>query len=113
MDDFANLLAQADELLKNGHCLAAGVICRAVFQAHLCKLYGIHYPWESGEPTIEVIVQALTESEVLTKIAVMNVEVILRQGNHCAHNLQPPLKEILIRGLIQKVRNFLIQHPFK
>ena len=110
-DEFANLLKQVDELLNQGHCLAAGIICRAVFEEHLRKLYGMHHHLSNERPDVAIMLNALTKLEVLTKIAAMNAEAILSQGNYCAHNKQPPLKESDLRGLIQKVRNFLIQHP--
>ena len=110
-DEFTSLLQQADELLNQGHCLAAGVICRAVFEEHLRSIYRVHHSTVSERPAIEVMVRSLAGSKIFTKIAVMNSETILSQGNHCAHNKQPPLKESDLRGLIQKVRTFLLQHP--
>lgn len=110
-DEFANLLKQVDELLNQGHCLAAGVICRAVFEEHLRKLYAMHHKPSDERPYIADMLNELIDLEVFTKIAAMNADAILNQGNYCAHNKQPPLKESDLRGLIQKVRNFLIQHP--
>ena len=110
-DEFANLLKQVDELLNQGHRLAAGIICRAVFEEHLRKLYGMHHKPGSERPRITNMLSALTNMEVFTKIAAMNAEAILSQGNYCLLNKQPPLKESDLRGLVQKVRNFLIQHP--
>ena len=91
-DNYARLLKRADELRGDGHCLAAGVICHAVFEEHLRKLYEIHRSLEPEKLTIEEMVQELKESEVFTKIAAINVVSILSQGAHCTHNAQPPIK---------------------
>ena len=112
-DNFAKLLERADELRGEGHCLAAGVICHAVFEGHLRRLYEIHRNLEPEILTIEEMIQELKQSEVFTKISAMNVVAILSQGNHCTHNKQPPINESDIRGMIHRVRNFLLQHPLR
>ncbi len=110
-DEFSNLLKQSDELLNQGHGLAAGIICRAVFEEHLRKLYAIHHPTGPENPSIDNMLRVLADSNVVTKIGAMNAEAIFSQGNYCTYNQQPPLRESDLRVLIQKVRNFFIQHP--
>jgi hypothetical protein len=110
---FCDLLEQAEELSEKGYFLAAGVICRAVFEEHLRKLCDLHKCLPGNRPTIEKLKVALVQAGIFTKIDSKNVDAIAGEGNHCAHNVQPPLSEDQIKGLIQKVQSFLIQHPLK
>jgi hypothetical protein len=110
---FADLMEQADELFSKGYFLAAGVICRAVFEEHLRKLCDLHKCLPSGKLTIEPLKQELVKAGAFTKVDAKNVDAIAGEGNHCAHNNQPPLEENEIKGLIQKVNTFLAQHPLR
>jgi hypothetical protein len=110
---FTDLLEQAEELSEKGYSLAAGVICRAVFEEHLRKLCDVNRCLPPGKPTIDPLKQELVKAGVFTKIDAKNVDAIAGEGNHCAHNNQPPLTMEQIKGLIQKLQSFLIQHPLK
>ena len=118
---FTDLIEQAEELFDKKYFLAAGVICRAVFEEHLRKLCFLHNCFPVAKPNdkpnwkpmIENLKQSLSGAGVFTKTDVKNADAIAGEGNHCAHNNQPPLGENEIRGLIQKLQSFLIQHPLK
>ncbi len=108
---FSDLIEQAEELAEKGHFLAAGVVCRAVFEEHLRKLCDCNNCMPAGKTTIEPLKQALAKANVLTKLDVRSVDLIASAGNHCAHNNQPPLGESDIRRLIRDVIEFIGHHP--
>lgn len=107
---FSDLLEQAEELLQKGYVLAAGVICRAVFEEHLRQMCDAHDCMPEGKPTIEPLKVALVKAGVLTKLDAKNVDAIAGEGNHCAHNNQPPLTPSEVQGLVRRVLDFLTRH---
>jgi hypothetical protein len=109
-DAFANLLEQADELLRKDYVLASGVLCRAVLEEHLRLLCTRHDCLPFDRPTINDLNQALCKETHLNKLAMQSVTLMATAGNHCAHNLQPPLSREEVENLLRGVRNFLVRH---
>jgi hypothetical protein len=109
-DAFANLLEQADELLRKDYVLASGVLCRAVLEEHLRLLCTRHDCLPPDRPTINDLNQALYKETQLNKLAMQSVTAMATAGNHCAHNLQPPLSREDVENLLRGVRNFLVRH---
>jgi len=110
-DAFANLLEQADELYDKKYFLGAGVLGRAVLEEHLrakCIKAGILPP---GRPTINDLNQALYKAGNIDKLAMQQVTAMAVAGNHCAHNLAPPLSPADIKRFLTDVRDFLVRHP--
>jgi hypothetical protein len=107
-----DLIDQAEELRDKGYLLAAGVLCRAVFEEHLKKLCDSNSCLPVGRPTIETLKVALQGKQVLTKLDAKTVDLIGGMGNHCAHNASPPFGRPEIDKLIENVQDFIRQHPF-
>ena len=86
-ETFANLLEQAEHLLKSNYFLASGVLCRAVLEERLrmlCKR-------ENAMPTkprstINDFAQALYAANAFSKITLKSVEAMAAVGNDAAHN---------------------------
>jgi hypothetical protein len=110
-DAFASLLDQADELYEKKYLLAAGVLGRAVLEEHIrkkCIRCGV---LPAGRPTISELNQTLYKCGDIDKLAMQQVTSMATAGNHCAHNLPPPLSKAQVRRLIDDVRDFVARHP--
>ena len=110
-ETFSDLIEQAEELAGKTYFLAAGVICRAVFEEHLRNLCEFHECMPEGKTTIEPLKQELVKAKVFDKLAAKQVDAIAGAGNQCAHNLSPALTGPEILNLIQNVKTFLAVHP--
>lgn len=110
-DTFGNLLEQADDLVKAGYDLAAGVLCRAVLEEHLRNLCTRHGCVPTAGHTINSFKTALYADSHLDKLAMKQVEYLADAGNRCAHNVQPPLSKTDIERLIRDVTDFVARHP--
>ena len=110
-DAFGSVLEQAEHLHDNDYDLAAGVLARAVLEEHLRNMCDLNGCLPQGRPTINDLNQALYKGQHLDKIAMKQVDAMTAVGNHCAHNLQPPLEAPDVEKLLQDVATFLAQHP--
>lgn len=110
-DAFGSLLEQAESLLDKHYLLAAGVLCRAVLEEHLRLLCDRHGCLLPNRPTINDLNQSLYKGGHLDKLAMQNITAIATAGNHCAHNVQPPLTEDDVKKLHRDVADFLLRNP--
>lgn len=111
-DAFDSLLEQAEELLQKNYLLAAGTLGRAVLEEHLRKLCQHHgcMPNKS-RPTINDLNQSLKSGGHYHKHEFKQVDSLAGKGNHCAHNVQPPLSQNEIELFLVNLRAFLASHP--
>jgi hypothetical protein len=114
---FADLLEQADYLLRGGYFIAAGVLGRAVLEEHLRKwgqhagcVYTKHDGTPNTKPTMADFYGELTKGGQLSKLERKNVEDMAGIGNDCAHNKGTATKADVER-LLRDVREFLVRHP--
>lgn len=86
-ETLAELLDQAEYLLRKEYFLAAGVIGRAVLEEHLratCTTLEIEI--QKSKPTINDFNQALYKFDFFSKIKMKQVELLAAIGNNAAHN---------------------------
>jgi hypothetical protein len=110
-EEMDSLLEQAQSLLEAGYGLAAGVLGRAVLEEHLrtgCERNGC---LPSGRSTINDLNQALYKASHLDKLEMKQVESLAGIGNHCAHNVQPPLDAERICAFLRDIREFITRQP--
>jgi hypothetical protein len=55
--------------------------------------------------------QALYKGGYLDKLAMQNVTAMMTAGNHCAHNVQPPLSKPDVQKLHRDLTDFLVRNP--
>lgn len=86
-DAFANLLEQAEYLLKQGYYLAAGVILRAVLEERLRRLCDQHsLVLSKPKPTLNDYNTELYTKQVYDKITFKDIDTLIAIGNDAAHN---------------------------
>ncbi len=110
-ETIGDLLEQADHLAESGYLLAAGVLGRAVLEEHLRKWCESHECLPSGRPTINDLNRALYKERHLDKLGMQQVTALAATGNHCAHNVEPPLGEDDVKRFLRDVREFAVRHP--
>ena len=108
---FADLLEQARHLQASGYLLAAGVLGRAVLEEHLRKWCGRAGCTPTGRPTINDFNAALYKQSAIHKLEMHSVTAMATAGNHCAHNVAPPLTAGEVEKFLDDVQHFLSNHP--
>jgi len=106
-----DLLEQANHLADKGYHLAAGVLGRAVLEGHLRKWCERTGCLPRGRPTLNDLNQALYKGRHLNKLEMQQATALTTVGNHCAHNVQPPLEPGRVGVFLRDVREFVVRNP--
>jgi hypothetical protein len=106
------LLKQAEHLAEEGLGVAAGSVGQSLLQEHLWEWArrAVCLP-KHEHPTAEQLASALHLRGHLAKVDVQAVNSLSRVGEHCRHNVQPPIQPGEIKRFITSLGEFISGHP--